>query len=189
MTPTLESRADELDVEEGASLIDRVRGHRAALIGVLVSLVFISLVWLASLPTGAGSPAGTVAAGSRLAVSAKLTGTEVLVVSTRGALSIQVAYAGPKGWLAAPLRAAPSNAVAAWAGTRGGGTIPAMSVVYGRAPGTAVAVTWADGRRTNVRTTSDGVYVAVRDQFVASAHVRVLDRVGQTLLELDGPGR
>lgn len=164
-----------------------LRQHRWSLGGAALSVLLVALVWLASVPTGADSAARTVGEGSRLAARAEVADVEVLILSERGALSVQVAYPSPKGWLGAPLPAAPSNAVAAWAGTRGEGAIPALAVVYGRAPGSTVEVEWADGRRTTVRAASDGVYVAARDRYVASVKVRVLDAAGASILEIEGP--
>lgn len=164
-----------------------LRRYRWALAGAALSVLLVALVWLASLPTGVDSPARTVAEGSRLAASVKVADVEVLIVSKRGALSVQVAYPTPKGWLGAPLRAAPSNAVAAWAGTEGDGAIPALAVVFGRAPGASVEIEWADGRRSTVRTASDGVYVAARDRNVGSARVRVLNAAGASVIEIEGP--
>lgn len=164
-----------------------LRRHRGALGGVALSVLVIALVWLASVPTGTDSATQTVPNGSRLAARSSVADVEVLVVSTHGALSVKVAYPTSKGWLSADLRKAPTNAVAAWAGTRGQGAIPALAVVYGRAPGPTVEIRWADGERTRVRTASDGVYVATREGYVASRRVRVLDATGGTLLDIEGP--
>jgi|GEM_PF-2845344 len=161
--------------------------HRWSFGGAALSVLLVALVWLASFPTGADSAARTVGDGSRLAASAEVADVEVLIVSERGALSVRVAYPSPKGWLGAPLPAAPSDAVAGWVGTRGDGAIPALAVVYGRAPGTTVEVEWADGRQSTARTASDGVYVAARDRYVESVKVRFLDASGTTILEIDGP--
>lgn len=167
-----------------ASFLQR---HRWLIGGAALSVLLIALVWLASLPTGADAPARTVGEGARLAASAEVADVEVLIVSKRGALSVQVAYRSPKGWLGAPLPAAPSNAVAAWAGTNGDGPIPPLAVVYGRAPGSSVEVEWADGRRTMVRATSDGVYVAARDRYVESVRVHFFDAAGTSVLTIEGP--
>ncbi len=164
-----------------------VMRHRWALGGGALSVLFVALVWLASLPTGAGSPEATVGEGSRLAARATVGDVEVLVIASGGALSVQVAYPSPKGWLSARLPAAPSTAVAAWAATVGQGPIPALSVIYGRAPGASVEVEWADGERTSVRPRRDGVYVAVRNRRVASARVIVRDDDGAIVAEVDGP--
>ena len=164
-----------------------VERHRAGLLGVAASVVVVALVWLASVPTGADSAAATVGQGSRLAATAPVGDVEVLLVARSGALSVHVAYPGPKGWLSVRLPAAPSTAVAAWAATEGTGPIPALSVVYGRAAGTTAVVRWADGEETTVQAASDGVYVAARDTRVASEHVRILDATGATILEVDGP--
>jgi hypothetical protein len=108
-------------------------------------------------------------------------------VSRHGALSAHVAYESAKGWLDLGLPSAPTGAVAAWAGTGGRGPIPALSAVYGRAPGSTVEVLWTDGTETSVRTQSDGVYLTARSGQVRAAHVKVLAEDGTTTLEIDGP--
>ena len=164
-----------------------VRRHRVALLGVVASVVVIALTWLASVPTGADSAAATVGGGSRLAATVPLDDVEVLVVARGGALSVHVAYPTSKGWLSVRLPAAPSTAVAAWAATEGTGPIPALSVVYGRGPGTDAEIRWADGEVTTASAASDGVYVAVRDARVASEHVTIRGADGTPVLEVDGP--
>jgi hypothetical protein len=186
MTTTL---AEEASLSLYARAAAFARRHRWPLGGAALSALVIALVLLASLPTGDQSPARTVPSGSRLAASAAAGDVEVLIISKRGSLSAQVAYPSAKGWLSVPLRAAPSDAVAAWTGTEGSGPVPALSAVYGRVTGRTVEVVWSDGRRTTVRTTSDGVYVVARDRYVGSARVRVLDKAGKTVLEIDGPAR
>lgn len=163
-----------------------MRAHRWAIGSAALSVALIALVVLASMPTGAGSADRAVPPGSRLAASTHAADVVVQVISTHGTLSVQVAYRSPKGWLAAALPSAPSDAVAAWTGTEGRGPIPALSVVFGRVPGASVTVVWADGRRTRVEAASDGVFVAVRDRFVDATRVRVLDVTGATVLEIDG---
>lgn len=164
-----------------------LRRHRWSLGGLVASVVVMALVLLASLPTGAPTADRTVPAGARLAARAHAAHVEVLVISKAGTLSAQVAYQSTKGWLSAPLEASPSNVVAAWTGTKGDGPIPALAIVYGRAPGRSVRVVWADGKRTTVRTASDGVYVVTRDRYVRSKSVRVLDASGATVLTIEGP--
>ncbi len=161
--------------------------HRRWIGGAALSALFVALVLLASFPTGSDSAARTVPGGARLAASANAADVEVLVISTHGDLAVQVAYRGPKGWLSTSLPAAPTDTIASWTGTKGTGPIPALSVVYGRAPGTKVTVEWADGERTTVTTKSDGVFVAVRDSYLRSRSVSVFDDAGATVLEIEGP--
>lgn len=182
---------DEAEHGEGPDEVGRgrafIRRHRWSLGGLGASVVVMGLVLLASLPTGAPTASRTVAPGARLAARAHAADVEVLVVSKAGTLSAQVAYESTKGWLSAPLKASPSNVVAAWTGTRGHGPIPALAIVYGRAPGRSVRVEWADGKRSTVRTASDGVYVLTRDRYVRSRSVRVLDDSGAVVLTIEGP--
>jgi hypothetical protein len=164
-----------------------VHRHRAVLLGLAASVVVIALAWLGSVPTGADTAAGTVGPGARLAASVEVDDVEVLLAARSGALSVHVAYPTAKGWLSVALPAAPTTAVAAWAATAGTGPIPALSVVYGRAPGATAVVSWADGEETTVEPASDGVYLAVRTERVASQHVRVVDADGTTVLDVEGP--
>jgi len=158
--------------------------HRWAIGGAALSVLVIALVLLASLPTGADSAARAVPEGARLATSATVGEVEVQVLSSHGALSVQVAYEGPKGWLAAALPAPPADGVVMWTGTRGQGPVPAFTAVHGRVPGVSVVVEWADGRRDTVETTSDGVFVAVRDRLLGASSIRVLDEAGTIVLEI-----
>ena len=161
--------------------------HRTVLLGVVASVVVVALTWLASVPTGADSAAATVGDGSRLAATAPVDDVEVLIVARGGALSVHVAYRTPKGWLSVRLPAAPSTALAAWAATDGTGPIPALSVVYGRANGAEATIRWADGEESTAALGTDGVYVAVRDERVASEHVSIRAADGTPVVEVDGP--
>lgn len=166
-----------------------VQRHRAVVLGLAASVAVVALAWLGSIPTGADSAAATVGAGSRLAATAEVDDVEVLLAARGGALSVHVAYPTAKGWLSVALPAAPSTAVAAWAATDGTGPIPALSVVYGRASGTAALIRWSDGEETSVELAGDGVYLAVRQGRVASDSVRILDASGTAVLDVDGPSR
>ena len=161
--------------------------QRSLLLGIAASVVVVGLTWLASVPTGADSAAATIGDGSRLAATAPLDDVEVLIAASGGALSVHVAYSTPKGWLSVRLPAAPSTAVAAWAATDGNGPIPALSVVYGRANGAEATITWADGEQSTATLGTDGVYVAVRAERVASEHVSIRGADGSSVVEVDGP--
>lgn len=184
MTTTLAHEHDASADRPG--LRRMVHRHRWLIGGVALSALLVGLVYVASLPTGTDSPERTVATGSRLAAQAAVDEVEVMVISSHGDLSVQVAYESAKGWLAAALPSAPANSIAAWTGTKGSGPIPALSAVFGRAPGTSLEIAWADGERTTVDTASDGVFLAVRDRYVIATLVRVLDASGATILEIEG---
>lgn len=166
-----------------------LRRHRHWLYGGIATLLFLALAVLASLPTGSDSAADAVAGGSRLAASTSVDGEDVViqVLSGQGRLSVQVAYEGPKGWLGVGLAAVTDETVASWAATGGSGPVPALSIVYGRAPGDEVAVTWDDGDTSTVTTESDGTYVVARPGRHGSASVSISDADGSTVLEVDGP--
>ncbi|MEX2293605.1 MAG: hypothetical protein WD691_07425 [Acidimicrobiales bacterium] len=150
-----------------------------------MSVLLMALVLLASLPTGTDTAGRAVPEGARLAASIAAEDVEVQVISSQGMLSVQVAYPSAKGWLAAALASTPSDAVAAWTGTRGRGPIPALSVVYGRVPGSYVVIEWADGTRTRAPAERDGTFLAVRDRYVDATLLHVLDAAGTIVLEID----
>jgi hypothetical protein len=125
--------------------------------------------------------------GRRVAASTHVDDVRVMVLSTRSRLNILVAYRGEKGWHAVAVDPAPPGALAAWAATRGGGDVPALSAVYGRATGAQVRVAWADGRTAVTKTASDGTYLVARPGLVRSSHVTVVGDDGAVLSEVEGP--
>jgi hypothetical protein len=137
-----------------------------------VLLAFAGLVVLASLPTGADDPDGVVPAGARLAARAELDDAWVHVLSEGGRLRLQIAYEGPKGWLDVLLDAAPTDVVAAFSSSPGGGSVPALTAVYGRVNGDEVIVHWDSGDETVVPE-GDGTYVAARAGTVGVSGVEV----------------
>jgi hypothetical protein len=167
-------------------VIDHPRLPRALAFGAGLVLV-AALVGLASVPTGADTPQGTVPDGRRVAASTRVGDVRVMVLSTTARLNLLVAYKGEKGWHGVAVDPAPPGALAAWAATRGGGEVPALSAVYGRASGAEVRVRWADGRTAVARTASDGTYLAARPGLVRSKHVTVVGDDGAVLGEVDGP--
>jgi hypothetical protein len=167
-------------------VLDHPRTPRLLLVATAVLLV-AALVGLASVPTGADTPQGTVPDGRRIAASTSVGDVRVMVLSTRSRLSLLVAYRGEKGWHGVAVDPAPSGALAAWAATRGGGDVPALSAVYGRATGAEIRVRWADGRTAVARTASDGTYLLARPGMVRSSQVTVLGDDGAVLSEVAGP--
>ena len=168
------------------ALLDDRRSSR--LLAASTSLLLVlSLVGLASLPTGASTATGVVPDGHRVAASAGVGEVRVMVLSASGRLGLLVAYEGEKGWHAVEVDPAPLGAVAAWAATRGAGEVPALSAVYGRAEGARVRVQWADGQLAEVSTATDGTYLVARPGRVRSAQVTVLGGDGAVIVEVEGP--
>ena len=155
----------------------------AAAVAVLIA---VGLVAVASLPTGAATAAGVAPAGARVAGAVELEDATVLLLSEGGRLRVQVAYRGPKGWLGALLPPAPDGVVAAWTGTDGAGPVPALSALYGTAPGDAVRVRWSDGETAEVDTAIDGTWLVARPGAFRSTAVEVL-RDGRVEQEVPGP--
>jgi len=156
------------------------------LAAAVVALIAVSLVAVASLPTGAGDAAGVAPAAARVAAEVELDDATVLLLSEGGRLRVQVAYRGPKGWLGALLPPAPDGAVAAWAGTPGEGPVPSLSAVYGTALGDAVRVRWPDGWVDEVDTAIDGTWLVARVGTLRADKVEVL-RDGRVEQEVPGP--
>jgi hypothetical protein len=167
-------------------VLDHPRTPRGVLIAAGVLLV-AGLVGLASVPTGAETVQGTVPEGRRVAASARVADVRVMVLSSGSRLNVLVAYHGEKGWHGVAVDPAPAGAVAAWAATRGGGDVPALSAVYGRATGAKVTVRWVDGRTASTTPASDGTYLVARTGMVRAARVTVLGVDGAVLTAVDGP--
>ena len=168
------------------AVLDHPRTPRLVLAAAGV-LLAAALIGLASLPTGAATPQGTVPEGSRLAASSRVGDARVMVLSARGRLNLLVAYRGEKGWHGVEVDPTPPGTVAAWAATRGGGEVPALSAVFGRATGTRVRVRWRDGQSVEVTPEPDGTYLVARRGLVRSAQVLVLGDDGAVLVEVPGP--
>jgi hypothetical protein len=168
------------------SVLDHPRTPRLVL-AAAATLLVAALIGLASVPTGADTPQGTVPDGRRVAASTRVGDVRVMVLSGRSRLNLLVAYRGEKGWHGVAVDPAPSGALAAWAATRGGGDVPALSAVYGRATGAEVRVTWADGHTAVTKTASDGTYLIARPGLVRSSQVTVVGDDGAVLSEVKGP--
>lgn len=160
------------------------RPARAWLGAVAGLLLAVGLAAVASFPTGAPGPTRLLPPGARLAASAPVDGVRVLLTVQGGELVGVVAWKGEKGWHGIDLDPVPGSTAAAWSTTAGEGPVPALSVVYGRAPGRVVGVGWADGRRASVRTEEDGSYVVARPGRHRVARVTVADERGREVLEV-----
>jgi hypothetical protein len=158
-----------------------------AVLAAAALLLAVALVGLASVPTGADTPQGTVPDGRRVAAQTRVGDVWVMVLSGRSRLNLLVAYRGEKGWHGVAVDPAPAGAVAAWAATRGGGDVPALSAVYGRATGAEIRVRWADGWTAVTETASDGTYLSARPGMVRSSDVTVVGDDGAVLNEVKGP--
>ena len=167
-------------------VLDHPRTPNLVLVAAAL-LLALALVGLASVPTGADTPQGTVPDGRRVAATARVGEVRVMVLSGRSRINLLVAYRGEKGWHGVAVDPAPPGAVAAWAATRGGGDVPALSAVYGRATGAKVRVRWADGETRVTTTALDGTYLAARSGMVRSSSVTVLGDDGAVLNEVKGP--
>ena len=158
------------------------------LLAVVVGLLLVvALVGLASVPTGADTAQATVPQGRRMAAVAPVGPVRVMVLSSGARLNLLVAYRGEKGWHSVSVDPAPPGAVAAWAATAGGGAVPALAAVYGRAAGARVRVEWADGRTATTTTASDGTYLVARPGLTRSKRVTVLGEDGAVITEVTGP--
>lgn len=156
----------------------RLLGWVAA--GVALVLV-VGLVALAGFPTGEPTPEDVVPPSARLAARTEVAGVHVLMAVDSGDLVGMVAYDGDKGWLSVDLDPVGGSTPAAWASTAGNGPVPALSAVYGRAPGDRVSIEWTDGAVDTVATERDGAYVVAREGQVEVARVVVTDGDGVVL--------
>jgi hypothetical protein len=62
--------------------------------------------------------------------------------------------------------------------------VPALSAVYGRAPGAHVVVHWSDGERSRIATERDGAYVVARAGVHTVERAVILDDTGGVVLEV-----
>lgn len=140
-----------------------------------------------SLPTGASSADDVVPEGARVAARAPVAGARVMLLSQADRLQLLVAYKGDAGWHGVEVAPAPPRSAAAWAATRGGAGVPALSAVYGRTDGARVQVAWADGKTAEAVAGSGGVYLVARAGHVRSESVTVLAPDGSVLSKVEGP--
>ena len=171
---------------KATDLLLRFRGHLAA---AIVGLLITAVVAAASYPTGSPTLAGAVPDAARVAARGRVGDARVLLLSEARGLRLLVAYKSDKGWLGVGLDPAPARAAAAWSSTEGGDDVPALAVVYGRAPADAsrAVILWADGRRQRVGVALDGVFLAARAGRVRSIVVNLLDAKGVLLRQVPGP--
>jgi hypothetical protein len=159
---------------------ERLLGFAAA------ALVVASVVGLVRLPTGVSSVEAVVPAGQRVETSAVVRNARVLLLSRDHTLHVLVVYRRDGGWHGVEVHPPPPDSAAAWAATRGGTGVPAMSAVYGRAATGRVRVTWADGT-TNEVPVVRGTWLVARPGHTRSKSVTVLGVDGAVVSTIDGP--
>jgi hypothetical protein len=160
------------------------------LLGAVVAVLLVAgVVGLASIPSGASSPAGTVSNSARITARTSVGAARLLLVTEGGRLQLVVAHRRHGDWFGVPVDRPPADSAAAWAATRGGGGVPPLSAVYGRAQRAAagVHVTWTDGRASDIVPARDGSWLVAREGHVRSRQVTVTDAAGAVLSDIKGP--
>jgi hypothetical protein len=161
--------------------------RRVRLLGLVAAAIGVaSGVGLVLLPTGASSATAVVPDGERVETTAVVRDTQVMLLNRNRTLHLLVAYHGDGGWHGVEVQPPPPDSAAAWAATRGGTGVPALSAVYGRATGTRVRVTWAD-KTVNEVPVVRGVWLVARPGHVRSASVTILGADGAVVSTIDGP--
>lgn len=158
-------------------------------VGAATVILFVaSLVALVTLPTGASSADAVVPKGARVAAREPVGSARVLLLSQGKQLRLLVAYERDEGWHGAEVAAPPADAAAAWAATRGGAGVPALSAVYGRTDtGARVKVTWADGQIGESLVRPDRTFLVVRPGHARSGSVAILGADGAVISTIEGP--
>jgi hypothetical protein len=158
-------------------------------IGVAAAaLVVASVVGLVALPTGAASADDVVPEGARVVARAPVGGARVMVVAQGARRRLLVAYQRDDKWHKVEVAPPPARSAAAWAATRGGRGVPALSAVYGRTEADLVRVEWADGRDVaDVKARPDGTFLVTRAGHVRSKSVTMLASDGTVLSTIEGP--
>jgi hypothetical protein len=146
-----------------------------------------ALVGLAALPTGATRADAIAPVSSRVAGSVPLGDVRVVLLSDGGRLRIAVAYRDDKGWFSVRGTTPPGDAAVAWTATRGGGPVPPLSAVYGRAEGATVEVRWVDGRVSRTTPATGGTFVVARRGHVRSQVLLVRAANGDVTDRVEGP--
>lgn len=161
--------------------------RRVRLLGlVAAAIVVFAGVGLVVMPTGASSAADVVPDGERVRSTAVVRDARVMLLMRNDTLHLLVAYRRDGGWHGVPVAPPPADSAAAWAATRGGTGVPAMSAVYGRADAARVKVAWADGTTNEVPIVRD-TWLVARPGHVRSESVTVLAADGTVVSTIDGP--
>jgi hypothetical protein len=161
--------------------------RRVRLLGLAAAAVAVAaVVGLVLLPTGASSATAVVPEGEKVETTAVVRGAQVMLLSRSRTLHLLVAYEGDGGWKGVAVQPPPRDSAAAWAATRGGTGVPALSAVYGRATAARVSVKWADGTVNEVPVVR-GTWLVARTGHVRSSSVTILAADGTVTSTIEGP--
>ncbi len=161
--------------------------RRWRVLGILAAALMVAgVVGLIAMPTGASAASDVIPDGDRVEATATVRGARVMVLSRNGRLRLFVAYERNEGWHGVEVQPPPPDSALAWAATRGGSGVPALSAVYGRTPAASVQVTWADGSKTAGAIKGDA-WLVTRPGHVRSASVTVFAADGAVVSTVDGP--
>lgn len=152
------------------------------------ALLVASVVGVVAQPSGAASADDVVPDGARVAARAPVGDARVMVLARGSQRVLLVAYERDDEWHKVEVAPPPARSAAAWAATRGGRGVPALSAVYGRTEADIVRVEWADGGNTpDVTARPDGTFLVARPGHVRSKSVMMLAADGTVVSTVDGP--
>ena len=154
---------------------------------IAAAILVASVAGLVALPEGAASADDVVPDGARVTARAPVAGARVMVVAVGSQRRLLVAYERDDAWHSVEVAPPDARSAAAWAATRGGRGVPALSAVYGRTDAERVQVTWADGETGDVATRPDGTFLVTRPGHVRSKMVTMLAEDGSVVSTVDGP--
>ena len=161
--------------------------RRVRLLGLAAAAITVAaVVGLVLLPSGVSSASEVVPDGQRIATTAVVRDARVMLLTRNSRQHLLVAYERDGGWHGVEVTPPPADSAAAWAATRGGSGVPALSAVYGRASAGRVQVTWADGS-TNEVPVVRGAWLVARAGHVRSKSVTVLGADGAVVSTIEGP--
>jgi hypothetical protein len=161
--------------------------RRVRLLGLAATAIAVAaVVGLLLLPTGASSAAAVVPDGEKVEMTAVVRDARVMLLERNHTLHLLVAYEGDGGWKGVEVHPPPPDSAAAWAASRGGTGVPALSAVYGRAAAARVRIEWADGTVNEVPV-ARGVWLVARAGHVPSKSVTILAADGAVVSTIDGP--
>lgn len=152
------------------------------------ALLVASVVGLVTQPEGASSADDVVPDDARIAARAPVKNARVMVLARGSQRLLLVAYERDDEWHKVEVAPPPARSAAAWAATKGGRGVPALSAVYGRTEADIVRVEWSDGGTTpDVTARPDGTFLVTRPGHVRSKSVMMLAADGTVISTVDGP--
>lgn len=152
------------------------------------ALLVASVVGFVAQPSGAASADDVVPDGARVVARAPVGNARVMVLARGSQRVLLVAYERDEEWHKVEVAPPPRRSAAAWAATRGGHGVPALSAVYGRTDADVVRVEWSDGRTTpDMTARPDGTFLVTRRGHVRSKSVMMLAADGTVVSTVDGP--